>query len=228
MHRSSYREREAFITETRRPTLSEPIATSTPIQLQRNWRQAVIRQILAKGKGGKKPLLQEKVLELDKKTFLTPFDIPPPPPQPAAITDGKRFSCGRCTTAATAAAAAANTANTPNSKSCCQCEHNSRVKSAQYSNHHHQHHQHQTTGSVGAGAAAGCSSIPVLSTNTPRHYHEESSLIMPRASALKPQFQRKVNVFAATVDDDDNDTNPSVKSRLIKMENQIFTQAHLI
>lgn len=146
-----------------------------------------------------------------KKTYITPFDIPSPPPQPV-LNDHKRFSSGQYTgkiVSSTSAAAATNTvaAGDPatmsnsvgsNIKSYCQCEHNVRAKNTanNHSNHNHfqQHHhlqqqhqrqQHQSAVANNIGAGTGSTSVPSHShSHTNRHYADDT-LAIPRTSSLK-------------------------------------------
>ncbi|KNC30603.1 hypothetical protein FF38_11983 [Lucilia cuprina] len=76
------------------------------------------------------------------KTFITPPDIPSPPPQPI-LSDNKRFQSGQTPNKTTAMGASTPAALI--NKSCCQCE--GRVKNLSFSNHtplaqHHSSHCH--------------------------------------------------------------------------------------
>ncbi|XP_073842585.1 uncharacterized protein [Musca autumnalis] len=87
-----------------------------------------------------------------KKTYITPFDIPSPPPQPA---EHKRFSSGQYVAKATCSAPGEPTTlsgsnSISNIKSYCQCEHNTRAgktssgnNTAAHANHNHFQQQQQ-------------------------------------------------------------------------------------
>uniref|UniRef100_A0A1I8PC59 Uncharacterized protein n=1 Tax=Stomoxys calcitrans TaxID=35570 RepID=A0A1I8PC59_STOCA len=196
-----------------------------------------------------------------KKTYITPFDIPSPPPQPV-LNDHKRFASGQYAgkTSFSGAAAASNAPGPPtslplnnsNMKSFCQCEHNARSKTsinsnapAIHSNHNHYQQQQQqrqhiaamtalgnNTTAAAAGATAVTTSLQQQHSHNHHHnrHYPEDAVVTSRTSSLKltnpqatphhqqqhhhhhqqqPQY-RKIDVFAA-LDDDDNDTSPSIK-----------------
>ncbi|KAM7356213.1 uncharacterized protein ACRADG_002016 [Cochliomyia hominivorax] len=195
------------------------------------------------------------------KTFITPPDIPSPPPQPI-LSDNKRFQSGQqsLSKTTTVSGATTNTLTVPsfgNKPSCCQCE--GRIKNhlplpqqqqqqLHHSNHCHLHQQpiQQQQPITSTPAPHHLNNLPhqyqqhLIPQTTHQHQHQQQhqqqhneDSIPKIPSALKSQnyhnqqpqqhqqqfhqhqqHYRKVDVFAAaSLDDDDNDTSPSIKDQ---------------